>query len=192
MNAGRPGTARPEVGIPDGLREVWALLCGTGSALGGIGLVAFGVALAGLGTESVFGVLLFLGAVLQLTNTFWAYRWKGFGLHLVVGVLYLVVGVYLIERPGAARDGLNVLVASCFLVSGVLRMALSVVERFESWAWTFEAGIASLVMGLVLLCQWPIGGLWAVGLFVGVELISSGVAWVLLGATVRPTGPPEP
>ncbi len=35
-------------------------------------------------------------------------------------------------------------------------------------------------MGLLLLTQWPVSGLWAVGLFIGIDLIFYGSAWIVM------------
>jgi uncharacterized membrane protein HdeD (DUF308 family) len=37
-----------------------------------------------------------------------------------------------------------------------------------------------LVLGILVLAQWPVSGLWVIGLFVGIELIFYGGAWIAL------------
>jgi uncharacterized membrane protein HdeD (DUF308 family) len=34
--------------------------------------------------------------------------------------------------------------------------------------------------------QWPLSGLWVIGLFVGIEMLFSGASWLMLGLVVRP------
>jgi len=41
------------------------------------------------------------------------------------------------------------------------------------------------------LSQWPLSGVWVIGLFDGIELLFSGVSWVTLGLSVR-AGPKPP
>jgi uncharacterized membrane protein HdeD (DUF308 family) len=36
-----------------------------------------------------------------------------------------------------------------------------------------------------VLAQWPVTGLWVIGLFVGIELLFYGVAWIALALHLR-------
>jgi uncharacterized membrane protein HdeD (DUF308 family) len=40
--------------------------------------------------------------------------------------------------------------------------------------------------------QWPVSGLWVIGLFVGIEMLFSGMSLVMLGMTVREVAPKQP
>ena len=40
-------------------------------------------------------------------------------------------------------------------------------------------------LGLLVLAQWPASGLWVIGMFVGIELIFYGGAWVALSLSLR-------
>jgi uncharacterized membrane protein HdeD (DUF308 family) len=42
-----------------------------------------------------------------------------------------------------------------------------------------------LVLGGLILAQWPASGLWVIGLFVGIDLIFYGFAWIALAAGLR-------
>ena len=94
---------------PEDLREIWPFLLGMGIALIILGVVAIGLSfIATLATVMVFGILLLLGGLFQIVTALWGRSWKGFFLHLLAGVLYLVVGVFLIDYPveSAAVDAL--------------------------------------------------------------------------------------
>ena len=39
-------------------------------------------------------------------------------------------------------------------------------------------GIIAIVLGLLVLAQWPTSGLWVIGLFIGIDLIFYGAAWI--------------
>ena len=41
-------------------------------------------------------------------------------------------------------------------------------------------GVITLVLGILVLAQWPVSGLWAIGLLVGIDLTFYGWAWVAL------------
>jgi uncharacterized membrane protein HdeD (DUF308 family) len=162
----------------------------------GVALIILGAAsmgsslIATLATVLVFGLLLLLGAVFQVVTAFWAHRWRGFFLHMIAGVLYLVAGVFMIENPVEAALGLTILVAVCLLVGGIIRIVMSVFERFEGWGWVFVNGLVSVLLGAAIWRQWPLSGFWVIGLFVGVEMFLSGWSWLMLALALRPSSKP--
>jgi uncharacterized membrane protein HdeD (DUF308 family) len=172
----------------ESLQESRVFLIGMGIALILLGAVAMGSSvITTLATVQVFGILLLLGAIFEIVTAFWGRRWRGFFLHLLAGVLYLIVGVFLIDNPLEAALGLTLLVAAGLLVGGILRIVLSVVERFDGWGWVLLNGLVSILLGTAIWKQWPLSGLWAIGLFVGIEMLFSGLSWVMLGLAVRST-----
>jgi uncharacterized membrane protein HdeD (DUF308 family) len=42
-----------------------------------------------------------------------------------------------------------------------------------------------LVLGGLILAQWPASGLWVIGFFIGLDLIFHGFAWIALAAGLR-------
>jgi uncharacterized membrane protein HdeD (DUF308 family) len=154
-----------------------------------LGLVAMGSSMiATFATVLVFGILMLLGAVFQVVTALWGRSWRGFFLHLMAGVLYLIAGLFMIDSPVEAALSLTFLIAACLVVGGILRIGLSIVERFDGWGWMLLNGVVSVVLGVGIWRQWPLSGLWVIGLFVGIEMLFSGLSWVMLGLAVR-TGP---
>ena len=45
--------------------------------------------------------------------------------------------------------------------------------------------LITLVLGLLVLGQWPASGLWVIGLFIGIDLIFYGCAWIALALGLR-------
>jgi uncharacterized membrane protein HdeD (DUF308 family) len=179
---------RSAVSKAGNLGEIWAFLTGMGIALIILGTVAIGSSLiATLAIILVFGMLLLLGGLFQIVTAFWGRSWRGFFLHLLAGVLYLIVGVFMLDNPGEAAMSLTLLVAAGLLVGGILRVILSLVERFDGWSWALLNGVVSLILGIAIWRQWPLSGQRFIGLFVGIEMLFSGLSWVLLGLAVRST-----
>ena len=168
------------------LREVWLFLMGMGVALMLLGIAAIGSSLiATLATMLVFGILLLIGAIFQLVTAFWGRSWRGFTLHLLTGVLYLIAGIFLIDNPLGAALGLTLLVAVCLVAGGAVRVILSIVERFDGWFWAFTNGGISVLLGAAIWRQWPLSGLWVIGLFLGIDILMSGLSWVMLALALR-------
>jgi uncharacterized membrane protein HdeD (DUF308 family) len=176
----------------ESLREIWSFLMGMGIALMILGMAAIGSSfIATLATVLMFGMLLLLGGLFQVVTAFWGRSWQGFFLHMLAGVVYLIVGVFMIDNPMETAVGLTLLVAAGLLVGGILRIVLSLVERFDGWGWTLLNGAISLLLGVAIWRQWPLSGLWIIGLFVGIEMLFSGLSWVMLGLYVRSAPKPD-
>jgi uncharacterized membrane protein HdeD (DUF308 family) len=185
--------SKPAGGVPDSLREIWVFLMGMGIALMILGVVAIGSSvIATFTTVLVFGILMLLGAIFQVVTALWGRNWRGFVLHLLAGVLYLIAGLFMIDNPVEAALSLTFLIAACLLVGGILRISLSVAERFEGWGWVLLNGVISVILGIGIWRQWPLSGLWVIGLFVGIEMLFSGLSWVMLGLAARSSAKPAP
>jgi uncharacterized membrane protein HdeD (DUF308 family) len=170
----------------EGLRAGRTFLIIMGIALIVLGFAAIGSSfMATLATILVFGVMLLVGSVFQFVTAFWARRWRGFFLHMIAGVLYLIAGLFMVQDPLQAALGLTILVAVCLLVGGIMRIVMSVFERFEGWGWVFLNGLISTLLGAAIWRQWPLSGLWVIGLFVGIEMLFSGMSWLMLGLALR-------
>src|SRR3954447_23873678 len=151
----------PRTGRLEDLREIWVFLLGMGIALMLLGIIAIGSSfITTLATIIVFGILLLIGALFQVVTALWGRSWRGFFLHLLEGVLYLIVGVFMIDHPVESALGVTLLVAIGLLASGMLRVILSVLERFDGWGWMLLSGVVSLFLGAAIWRQWPLSGLW--------------------------------
>jgi len=105
---------------------------------------------------------------------------------LLVGVAYVCFGGYLIARPVLGVASLTLLLASLFLIEGILDIVLFVKMRpIRGSTWVLLDGIVSLLLGLMIYMQWPSSAAWAIGTLVGVSLIFSGIARVMMSMAVR-------
>jgi uncharacterized membrane protein HdeD (DUF308 family) len=53
------------------------------------------------------------------------------------------------------------------------------------WGWQAADGIITFVLGLLVLAGWPASGLWVISLFVEIDLIFYGCAWIALALSLR-------
>jgi uncharacterized membrane protein HdeD (DUF308 family) len=168
------------------LHEVWLLFLISGIVLLVLGIGAIGWSLlATLTGVMVFGILLLFGSLFQIVSAFWARRWRGFVAHFLVGVLYFIAGVFMVDHPLQAAVGLTLLIAICLTTGGIMRIVLSLLERFEGWGWVLLNGVISLILGVGIWRQWPVSGFWVIGLFLGIEMVLSGWSWIMLGLAAR-------
>lgn len=108
----------------------------------------------------------------------------GFFLFLLLGFLYGVAGFLTIQNPRLAAEGLTLMFAALFLVVGLFRIAVALVDHVPSWGWLLFNGVVTVLLGLAMWRQWPESGLWVVGTLVGIELIVNGVTWSVLAVGV--------
>lgn len=133
----------------------------------------------------LFGFLLLATGIAEVIHSFWIGRWGGMLFHLVIGMLYVLVGFLIIDQPENAAIQLTLLIAIFLMVSGIFRVVIAVSERFPSWGWIVLNGVVAFFLGLLIYKQWPTSGLWLIGLFIGIDLIFNGWAWVMLALTAR-------
>jgi uncharacterized membrane protein HdeD (DUF308 family) len=81
---------------------------------------------------------------------------------------------------------LTLLLASLFLIEGILNIVLYVQMRpVHGSSWLLVDGIVTLLLGLMIYMQWPSSSAWAIGTLVGISMIFSGAARVMMSLAVR-------
>jgi uncharacterized membrane protein HdeD (DUF308 family) len=64
------------------------------------------------------------------------------------------------------------------VVSGLLRIFLGLRHRSEARWIMLISGVLGIIAGLIILAQWPMSGLWVLGLLIGIDLVAHGIAWL--------------
>lgn len=183
---------RQEVGLNPyfrGIEEVqknWGWFLGIGIALVVLGSLAIGSAMyVTIFSVFLFGLLLIGAGGVQIVHAFMARQWSGLFLSLLLGLLYLATGVICVSKPSAAAVGLTLWIAAFCFIAGLFRMATSALMRFDHWGWVFFNGLITFILGILILSDWPLSGLWVIGLFVGIDMILSGWSCILLSLAAR-------
>lgn len=136
-------------------------------------------------TVFFLGVLLVVSGVVQIAQSFLARRWSGLVLTLLTGILYIVVGFFCVARPLLSAASLTLLIAAFLLVGGLFRMIGSAFLQFDHWGWAFFNGLVTFILGVMIYSDWPVSGLWIIGLFVGIDMLLTGWSWLLLSLSAR-------
>jgi len=165
----------------------------------GIAEIALGLIAAGapvvmtLVSAVFFGWLLLVGGILSAGQAFWRKQWRGLFLELGTGILYAVAGLMIIAHPGEAAISLTLLIAIFLWISGVFRIAVAVIWNPPHWGWVLLNGIITAGLGVLIWREWPLSGLWVIGLFIGIDMIVYGWSLVMLSVTAKslrePGGP---
>ncbi len=133
----------------------------------------------------LFGFLMIAGGIAEIVNSFYAGRWSGTLVHLLLGVLYAAVGLMIVDQPEGSAIQLTLIIAIFLIVSGIFRIVFAISERFTGWGWVLLNGAVTLFLGILIYKQWPSSGLWVIGLFIGIDLIFNGWAWIMLAIGLR-------
>lgn len=192
MSSGFPYFLSPDAGEREVLRgkSIWALVLGVALIAGGLLAISYPT-ITTLYSTTFFGVLLLISGGVQAGSAVWARGWDGFFLHLLIGLLYLFLGMILVERPLISAIEWTLLLAIFFVAAGLVRMIAALSLRFSGWGWSLLNGVVTLALGLLIWRGWPGSGLWVIGTLVGIEMLFSGWALVMLGLAARSISPPS-
>src|ERR1700737_4415573 len=101
---------------------------------------------------------------------------------LIVGVINIVAGFVTFENPLLAAVLLTLILGASLLASGIVRIILGFsMKRETPWIWVVLSGVITLLLGVLILARWPVSSLYILGLFLGIDLIMAGAAWIGLG-----------
>lgn len=138
-----------------------------------------------LAAELLVGVALLVGGIVMVVHAFNERSWGGVLWEALLGILYIVGGVYFLFFPSMGALALTVVLAAIFIVDGVLRAIMGVRLRPRGgWFWLVLGGVVSVALGVLLFAGLPGTALWAVGLLLGINLIFAGAAYLALGTSV--------
>jgi len=170
------------VGFPDGrpLRTI------------GITLVIVGIlsilapAVAGSAVVMIIGILVLVVGAVQIMYGLGQTSAARKALPLILGGLTAAAGLALIARPYIGLGILSLVMAFFFLACGVWKMLVAIQSRAAAgWIWMFVSGTISLALGYMIWSQWPVSGLWAIGILIGVEFVLTGSAMLAIAATLK-------
>ncbi|MFB7916872.1 HdeD family acid-resistance protein [Streptomyces sp. NPDC056061] len=148
-----------------------------------VGLVYTGVAT--LTSMLLFGWLLLVGGVVGLLHAIESRGSNFFWLAVVVAALNIAAGVVVIHHPHGTAEALTMFAALLFLTGGLFRLVGSVVVRGPQFGWTLLQGAFGLLLGLLVLFDWPHSSLYVLGLFFSLALLFDGLGLIAIGVGGR-------
>lgn len=174
-----PAAALVEGAIAE--NRTWFIVLGIVLILLGIVAIVFPF-MSTIAVKIMVGWLFLIGGIVQIVHAFSTQKWSSFFLNLLVGILYLVAGGWLAFFPLTGIITLTIFLAAFFIVQGILECGMAFRMRPQSgWGWMLFSGIIALLLGILIFAGLPGTALWALGLLVGINLLSSGIAYLFLG-----------
>jgi uncharacterized membrane protein HdeD (DUF308 family) len=173
---------------PGALATHWFWLVALGVGLMLVGGLAIWRARTATRLYVVFlGVLLLVAAVAVFLTAFsLTGYWTAFFTHVLWAVLLGIIGFVFATRPSTTAEAITLVLAVYFIAAGVLGIGFALFSHIPAqWLSVFD-GAVSIALGALLLSGWPVSGLWAIGLFIGIDLILRGAAIAALGLSLQP------
>jgi uncharacterized membrane protein HdeD (DUF308 family) len=182
------GSFRISSAILDDFGKHWGFFLAWGVALTILGLLAISFsAFASLVSVILLGFFLLVSGILVLfdANTFWRKRGGSFLSQQLMGLLYVIAGLIFIFRPVAGSISITLVLGVLFVILGLCRIYFSLAYKLLRSGWALFSGIVTLILGILVLTEWPASGLFIIGLFVGIDLLFLGINYIMAALIAR-------
>jgi len=161
-----------------------------------LGLGVLFVILGFLGLSSVVGVTLIsilfigfmflIGGIAQTIDVFKSKKWDVAIWHGLIAAFYFLGGCFIVYDPLLASTIITALVGWTLVIIGIIRMIMAVALHSKpGWLFTLIASITAIVLGGIILMQWPVSSLWVIGLFISIELLLNGMNYIIMAISMR-------
>lgn len=159
----------------------------------GVLMVLLGIAAIVFPMISTLVATLLVGWVFLFSGLFTVYG--SFSIHgtgpffaaLLLGLLSIVAGVYMLFNPAAGEAALTLIVGVLFMLQGASEIFFAVEMRpLPGWGGVLISGIASAVLAVVIVASWPGISLVALGILLGVNFLSTGIAYIFVSRALKP------
>jgi uncharacterized membrane protein HdeD (DUF308 family) len=153
----------------------------------GIVLIMLGVFVLGDVSFATVVSTMFIGAMaiiaggFEIIHAFWTRGWGGLVWQLLLGALYVAVGIVLLSQPVAGALILTYVLGLLLMMSGIVRLFIGFNHWREVGSIMLLSGAFGVVAGLIILAGFPRTTLWVLGLLLGIDLIAHGLAWLRYG-----------
>ena len=145
-----------------------------------------------------FGIALIIGClvlVAGIAHLFFAFQTRtidGFLWQILVSVLYGVAAICLLVNPLLSVLSVTLFLAIFLLLEGIFELVLYFcLRRFRHSVWVLFDGIGTLILGILMIRQWPPASPEIIGTLIGISLMLSAISRVIFLLAVRALSPAE-
>jgi len=93
----------------------------------------------------------------------------------LTGIFYLAAGLWVVAYPVQSEVSLTLFVGLLLIAEGVMELAAAAASQAEARGLVLADGVITALLGGLLVAEWPIDSLWAVGTLFGISLFFTGV-----------------
>jgi uncharacterized membrane protein HdeD (DUF308 family) len=170
------------------LRAKWGWIVALGVVFLIAGFIAVGSAVAATASAvMIIGIMMIMGGAAEIVAAFSVKGWGKFAVWMLLGLLYVGAGFIAIMNPFAAATILTLMLGAALVAGGVLRifLAFSMKSAGKPWGWIVVSGLVTLLLGAMIIAQWPASSFFVLGIFLGIDLIFIGSGWVTMGLALK-------
>jgi uncharacterized membrane protein HdeD (DUF308 family) len=100
-------------------------------------------------------------------------------------LVYGIAGLLTLKQPLLNAEGLALMLGVLFLLVGLYRIVAALMVNLPSWGCVLCNGVVALFLGMAMWGRWPASSFRTIGVLVGIELIANGVTWTILSVGLR-------
>lgn len=165
----------------------WGWFVFLGIVMVAAGIFALGDVVAFTLVSVIFiGAMLMVGGVFQIIHAMFTKGWSGFAFNVIMGLLYILAGVLIMQEPVQGSVILTILILASLLIGGIIRVVVAFRHREVSGWWLMAlGGLLSVVVAVMLYATLPWSGLWVLGPLIAIELLIHGFTWIQFGWGLR-------
>lgn len=135
---------------------------------------------------------LFVGWLFLISGCFMLYG--SFSIHgtgpffgsLLLSLLSIAAGIFLLFNPLAGELALTILIGVLFIFQGAVEIFFAFETRpHAGWVGMLISGLASVILAILIAAGWPAISLVALGILLGVNLITTGLAYIFVSRSLR-------
>lgn len=163
----------------------WGTIVGVALILLGIASLAFPFVTA-LAIEIWFGITFLLVGTILLTQAWQNRGHSSVAFEMIWGLIYLIGGGVMLLMPLDGIMTMALILGTVFVLDGIGRFALAA-KAFATQRrglWLFDGSISILLGGLILW-NWPGDSAWIIGVLVGIRLLLAGLVAILVSNLIR-------
>jgi len=180
---------RPPATPAPGLSPGWSLALGIALVIAGVVALLFPV-MAAVAASLYIGWFALIAGAIAVVVAIRTRTEPDFGWRLLMGVVYVVLGLILVSNPIAGAASLAIFVGAMMAALGIVEIALALrIKPHRGWGWILANGILSLGLAILIAIGWPLGSLVLIGYLVGFQIITCGVARIAVALVSSKAAP---
>ena len=165
--------------------SLWYLIEGVLLVVAGILAVIYPV-VSSVAVVVLLGWLLIISGIVQGISLLGARHVPHFWLQLISVILAVLIGFLFLRDPEQGLVTITLLLIVFFMIEGISKIVFALTIRpFPNWGWMLGSGLVGIFLSVLLWANMPVTAVWLIGLLLGIELISVGVATAYLAWQVR-------
>lgn len=170
------------------LRSKWGWIVALGALMlvGGV-FALYHVTTATIVTVIYVGAAMLIAGAMEVITAIQIRPWSRALLWGVIGIITILAGFFTFQHPWLAAVSLTALVGVALIIAGLFKLILAWhIRDVGPWGLVAFSGVISVALGGMIMAEWPMSGLYILGLFLAINLIFEGFSWITVGLSSKP------